>query len=148
MSSHAAITRIWPLPAVADLDDAQLIDALAVEDRARRSVRMNFVSSADGAVTEDGRSGGLSGSADKRVFGILRRLCDVVLVGAGTVREEGYGPMQLGPTSVDWRRRHGLAPQPVFAVVSGALALDPDAEMFTQAPVRMIVVTIGSSPQD
>jgi hypothetical protein len=35
------------------------------------------------------------------VFDLLRELCDVVIVGAGTVRGEGYGPMVLPPPSVD-----------------------------------------------
>ena len=38
----------------------------------------------------DGLSAGLGSKADQRVFGMLRRLADVVLVGAGTVRAEDY----------------------------------------------------------
>lgn len=146
-TTDAAIARIWPAPASESLDDSQLMDTFVVGDRGRQSVRVNFVASADGAVTEDGLSGGLSGRADKRVFNILRRLCDVVLVGAGTVRDEGYGPMRLGQKSMEWRAAHGLAAQPVFAIVSGSLGLDPSSRVFTEAPVRAIVVTVGSSPR-
>ena len=50
-----------------------------------------MVSTVDGAATgPDGRSGGINNAADKRVFDTLRRLCDAVVVGAGTARDEGY----------------------------------------------------------
>ncbi len=55
-------------------------------------LRANMVTSLDGAASLDGRSGGLSGAADEQVFAMLRALADVILVGAGTVRAEGYGP--------------------------------------------------------
>ena len=109
-------------------------------------LRANFVSSVDGAATHDGLSEGLGGPADRRVFDILRRLCDVVLVGAGTVRAERYGPMRVAPDAVAWREANGLAPQPTLAIVSGRLDLDPSSPVFTEAPVRPIVVTTGASP--
>lgn len=143
--TDATIGRGWPPPAAAMLDDDDLAGCYAIDDRSTQSVRFNFVASIDGAATEAGLSGGLSGQADKRVFDILRRLCDVVLVGAGTLRAEGYGPMRLDPASVRWRRANGLVDQPVFAIVSGALRLDPTSTVFTEAPVRAIVVTVGAS---
>lgn len=61
-------------------------------DRHRPFVRANFISTVDGHVTgRDGTSSSINNPADKRVFDVLRTLADVVLVGAGTVREEGYG---------------------------------------------------------
>jgi len=142
--SAASIASGWPASAVTPLDDRQLTECYAAS-RAARSVRMNFVSSIDGAATAGGLTAGLSSPADKRVFDILRRLCDVVLVGAGTVRAEGYGAMRLDDVSVEWRRANGLAEQPVFAIVSGALHLDPDSVVFTQAPVKAVVVTVEAS---
>ena len=54
-------------------------------------VRANFVTTLDGAATgDDGRSGSINTGADRDVFALLRALCDVVLVGAGTARAEGY----------------------------------------------------------
>jgi riboflavin biosynthesis pyrimidine reductase len=54
-------------------------------------LRVNMISTVDGAATgPDGRSGGINNAADKRVFATLRRLCDCVVVGAGTARDEGY----------------------------------------------------------
>lgn len=140
-----AIDRMWPRPAP-DLDDEQLLASF--DARGGPWLRVNFVSSIDGAVTEDGLSGGLSGDADKRVFELLRRLCDVVLVGAGTVRVEGYGPMRVSGESAGWRVAHGLRAHPVFAIASGSLALDPSSRIFTEAPVRPIVVTTDRSPAE
>jgi riboflavin biosynthesis pyrimidine reductase len=139
------ISRGWPLRDAAVLDDGQLAACYAINDRNTQSVRVNFVASIDGAVTEHGLSGGLSGHADKRVFDLLRRLSDVILVGAGTVRAERYGAMRLDPASVQLRRASGLTDQPVFAIVSGTLRLDPESAVFTGAPVNAIVVTVGAS---
>lgn len=74
-------------------DDAELERLYAYPSTERPWVRTNFVTTIDGAAhADDGRSGSLGGDIDTHVFGILRSLCDVVLVGAGTARDEGYGP--------------------------------------------------------
>lgn len=139
------IDRIWPQPGEQSLDDDQLLSSY--ETAGRPWLRVNFVSSLDGAVTADGRSAGLSGAADRRVFNLFRRLCDVVLVGAGTVRDEGYGPMRVEAADAQWRLASGRPEHPVFAIVSASLNLDPASRIFTQAPVRAIVLTVGSSPK-
>ena len=72
--NDAAISRVWPPRDAAALDDDQLAECYAIDDRSRQSVRVNFVASIDGAATDHGLSGGLSGPADKRVFDLLRRL--------------------------------------------------------------------------
>ncbi|WP_285035696.1 pyrimidine reductase family protein [Plantibacter sp. ME-Dv--P-095] len=121
------------------IDD--LVAAYTVDDRAVTTVRVNFVASLDGGATVDGVSGDLGGPADKVVFDILRRLADVVLVGAGTVRDEGYGAMRLDVDAATWRDEHDLPLHPVFAIVSGSLDLDLRSDVFTLAPVRPLVVT-------
>jgi riboflavin biosynthesis pyrimidine reductase len=131
----ARIDRIWPDPA------AQLSDDELLADLDHEGVRVNFVSSVDGAATRDGRSGGLSGAADKRYFELLRRVADVVLVGAGTVRTEGYGAMRVPDASVRWRVAHERGEHPVFAIVSGSLDLDPASAIFAEAPVRPVILT-------
>lgn len=79
---------IEPLPT----DDAALALAYAHPLAAGRPyVRANMISSLDGSSTAAGRSGGLGGDGDRRVFGALRAAADVVLVGAATVRDEDYG---------------------------------------------------------
>lgn len=51
-----------------------------------------MVTSLDGSIALSGASGGLSSPTDRRVLAQLRLLADVIIVGAGTVRDEGYGP--------------------------------------------------------
>lgn len=145
MSDEAAIDALWPAPASALDDDAVI--AGYEEGVTDAWVRVNFVSSVDGSATLAGRSGGLSDAADKRVFALLRRVCDVVLVGAGTVRAEGYGGMQVDDPSETWRLAHGFAVQPTLAIVSGDLGLDPAGDVFAQAPVRPILLTTARAPQ-
>lgn len=133
------------LPAsIADLSDDELL-ALYAEGADTPWLRVNFVSTLDGSASASGVSGSLGGPDDLRVFDLLRRLADVVLVAAGTVRDEGYGPMRLGDTDVAWRRAHGLSDHPVFAIVTGSASLDPASRVFTEAPVRPIVLTSESA---
>ena len=107
-------------------------------------VRANMVSSLDGSAVQDGRSGGLSGEADKAVFGVLRGLADVVLVGAGTARTEGYRAPRAKPSYADLRATLGQRPAPVLALVSGRLDLDPASDLFA-GDERTVVVTPASS---
>lgn len=126
--------------------DAELLATYQVSDRSRSHLRANMIASLDGAATHQGLSGGLNGPADKQVFDMLRRLADVVIVGAGTVRAEGYGGLRLDPEDVTWRRAHGLSEHPVFAIVSGSLDLDPESAVFIEAPVRPLLLTHAGSP--
>ncbi|WP_433089916.1 pyrimidine reductase family protein [Dactylosporangium sp. CA-052675] len=110
-------------------------------------LRLNFVSSLDGAGHVDGRSAPLSGPADKRVFGLLRMLCDALVVGAGTVREEGYHALRLDADRRAWRVANGLREYPTLVIVSGRLDLDPGQDALAGAPVRPIVLTrAGADP--
>jgi riboflavin biosynthesis pyrimidine reductase len=131
------IDQLWPEP-MDDLGDDELIADLA----APRGpwLRVNFVASVDGAATTAGVSGGLGDAADKRMFELLRRVSDVVLVGAGTVRAEGYAGLRVSAESARWRERRGMPAHPVFAIVSGSLDLDPASPIFTDAPVRPVVI--------
>ncbi|MGW9630717.1 pyrimidine reductase family protein [Agromyces sp. NPDC055520] len=129
-------------------DRAGLFAAYALDDRVAPRVRMNFVASLDGAVTLDGRSGGLGDASDRLAMQVLRTLADVVLVGAGTVRVEGYGGLAVGEADAAWRASHGLPDQPRLAVVSSSLDLDPSSPLFTAAVTRPIVVTHSAAPAE
>ncbi|MCD0483088.1 pyrimidine reductase family protein [Streptacidiphilus sp. ASG 303] len=123
----------------------------AYPDAADRGVgtpwlRANMVASLDGAARWDGHSEGLSGTADKRVFGVLRALSDVVLVGAETVRSEGYRPARAREAFAAARAARGQAPAPAVAVVSRNLDLDFSAPLFTGPLVRTVVVTAEAAP--
>ena len=51
-----------------------------------------MITTPDGAIDIDGKSGPLGGPADQERLATLRRQASVVLVGAGTVLAENYGP--------------------------------------------------------
>ncbi len=113
-----------------------------------RWLRANMVSSADGAASLDGASAGLSSDTDRRVFALLRTLCDVILVGAATARAERYKPAR--PHEL-WRDlRTGRALTPPIAVITGRLDLDPGGPLITTAPpdARTIVITTARAPRD
>ncbi|CAM5359228.1 pyrimidine reductase family protein [Leifsonia shinshuensis] len=145
--TEVAIDRVSPPPAEEGLGDERIAE-LYSEGAGSPWLRVNFVSSIDGAATRQGLSGGLSDDADHRVFDILRRLCDVVVVGAGTVRAEGYGAMRVDEASQRARRDAGLTAHPVFAIVSASLDLDPASPIFRDAPQRPIIVTTELSRRD
>ena len=86
-------------PTAGDVDPADAYGRLAALGPSRPRVRLNMIASVDGAASLLGRSGALGGPADKALFATLRSLADVVLVGAGTMRAEGYGAA-LAPPSV------------------------------------------------
>jgi riboflavin biosynthesis pyrimidine reductase len=129
-------------------DDVDLDEAYALPGPGRLHVRANFVSSVDGAAEVGGRSGGLSSDADHRVFSVLRGLCDVVLVGAGTVRGERYGPARPSADRRARRRAHGLAAVPPIAVVTSRVDLDLQSAFFTEAAARPVILTTGAAPAD
>ena len=87
-------------------------------------VRANFISSLDGAATgDDGRSGSITTGADRDVFGLLRALSDVILVGAGTARIEGY---RRATVRAPWlEHRAGRPAHPTMAVVSRSGDIPP-----------------------
>ncbi|SDY45636.1 Pyrimidine reductase, riboflavin biosynthesis [Micromonospora pattaloongensis] len=144
--TDSPIRRVWPAPVTDPLDDGALAD-LYRPDPATPALRVNFVTSLDGAVELDGYSAGLSGGPDKRVFGVLRMLCDALLVGAGTLRQEGYRALRLSEPRRAWRRAHGLPEFPTLVVVSASLELDPAQAAFADAPVRPLVLTHAGAPE-
>jgi len=132
-----------PIDAVAAYADLPVAEG-------RPGLRLNMVASLDGAISLDGTSGGLSGPADRRVYLALRSLADVVLVAAGTVRAERYGPARLPDAHVAERLARGQPPVPRIAVVSRSLELDWGGRLFSEADpdAPPLVVTCAVAPPD
>lgn len=128
------------------LERQELLTRYLVADRTSARVRVNFIQSLDGAVARDGVSGGLNNADDKAVFDTLRMLCDVIVVGAGTVRAEGYSGVRVSDEDSAWRLAHGLTAQPPVAIVTSRLDFAPSHPFFADAVVRPIVITSTSSP--
>jgi len=143
----ATVTRVTDSPALDLLlpvdrarrfeprdDEAELLALF--DDAPARHVRANMVSTVDGGGTgRDDVSGSINGPADNRIFQVLRALADVVVVGAGTARDEGYTPLHVPASLAAERRRRGLHDPLELAVVSAsgavpAALLDADRPPF------------------
>lgn len=123
-----------------DPEEAVLRDLLGRVD----GVRANMVATLDGAAHgPDGRSGSINDAADHRVFEVLRSLADVVLVGAGTVRAEGYRGIRTAPSLVAVRRAAGLPDHPTLAVVTARG--DVPAAVLAVEPAPYVVTTAGAT---
>src|SRR5437879_12242827 len=130
------------------IDDIDPLDVYAdvPVNASRPSVRLNVIVSVDGGTSWGGVSGALGGPADKELFSVLRSLADVVLVAAGTMRTEGYGPAQLPSERREARLERGQTPVPPIAVVSRSCRLDWDSPFFVSATERPIVITVTDAP--
>lgn len=143
--------QLYPEPASVDPGAAH-----AALDRptpvGRPWVMANMVVSIDGATALDGVSGGLSGPADKDLFGALRAVADVILVGAGTARDEGYRAPRMSPERRSERQARGQATFPRIALISRSLDLDPFGPLFSdlppgpEQPERPLLYTVTDAP--
>ena len=134
--------RLLPDPT----DQVDTLEAYALPQDGAAHLRVNMVSSLDGAAAVEGRVGILSGKADGTLLHELRSLCDVLLVGAGTVRAEGYGPLELSGDQQRRRRDAGQDAVPRLAVLTRSLDLDLAAPVFTRATARPLVITTQRAP--
>jgi riboflavin biosynthesis pyrimidine reductase len=107
----------------------------------------HMVAGLDGTAAVGGRVGSLSTTPDQELFRRMRQIADVVMVGAETVRREGYGAVRLDEQAGQARRRSGRSSTPPLAVVSRSLVLDWSAKAFTEAPddARTLVITCAAA---
>ncbi|WP_211323084.1 pyrimidine reductase family protein [Amycolatopsis palatopharyngis] len=140
---------LWPTPSgespAGALTDADLERIYDYPDQLDRPwVQVNFVASADGAVSVGEYSEGLSSPGDKRLFLLGRDLADVILVGAGTVTTEDYRGARPRPR----RSRLGRTDFPPIAVVTNRCTIRPDSRLLTDTHVPPIVLTCAAAPED
>jgi 5-amino-6-(5-phosphoribosylamino)uracil reductase len=142
------VRRLLPEPA-GDVDDAELERLYDYPGNLDAPwVQVNFVASADGAVTVEGRADGLSSPGDKKIFGLGRDLADVILVGAGTVRVEGYRGVKPNEIRAERRARLGRSTLPPIAVVTRRCSIGPDSPLITDTIATPIVITCAGAPED
>lgn len=132
----------WLVPGTPPTDD--LSDAY--DWPAERWVRACMVMGLDGSIAgPDGLSGSISSATDRAVLAAIRRLADAYLVGAGTVRAEGYSAIHARPEVVERRVAGGQAPAPTLAIVSATCHMDWEDAAFTASDNRPIVLTVERS---
>jgi 5-amino-6-(5-phosphoribosylamino)uracil reductase len=129
------LRRLFPDATVVSVDQAAA--GLRFGDRApadRPFIALNMVSSADGKATLAGKTAPMSAPADRELFHHLRTQADGILVGAGTVRIERYGPVTKTDELQAKREREGLRPDAVAAIVTRSRELPDDLPLIAQAP--------------
>src|SRR4051794_14298860 len=99
-----------------------------------------MVASVDGATAIDGRVGRLTGPTDQALLRRLREEADAVLVGAATVRAEGYSTL-LRPEARERRKRERGSEEPLLCVVSRDANLGPGSPALRAAPSPLIFLT-------
>lgn len=123
-----------------DITDDDLLTLYAWPDGTRH-LRANMVASIDGVVRgPDGVSSSLSNAADKRVFRMLRRTADAIVIGAGTIAAEDVGPLRPNQTWEQWRREHRDRVQVPIIAVSNRGSLPPSSRLFSGPPGSAMLV--------
>jgi riboflavin biosynthesis pyrimidine reductase len=144
----AADPPLTLLGSMRELDDGELPRLYAYPERAATWVRANFITSVDGGATADGKSGVMAGPGDRLIFHQLRELADVIVVGAGTVRIEGYSGAHLGVAQRQRRQARGQGEVPRLAIVTKSGRLDRDMPVFTRTEVPPLVLTCTAAADE
>lgn len=133
--------RLYPSPA-ATITLREAYDVVRPRPAHRPWVGLCMVASVDGSTAIDGSSGGLSNPADIELLLTLRDLSDVVIVGAGTARDEGYGVPRKASLRIGVVSRSGTMDYstPLFTSGRGFMIVPEDAP---QLPVDTIRAGVG-----
>jgi riboflavin biosynthesis pyrimidine reductase len=121
-------------------DPESVYTGLALADHApagRPYVVCNFVSTADGKATVQGRTAKLGGQGDRTVFHLLRTQVDAVLAGTGTLRVERYGRLVREAHLEEIRVAEGREPQPLAVVISRSGRIPFEIPLFSDSRVRV-----------
>ncbi len=120
-----AFRRLLPAPSAEGLTAAELAAAVPGEPaEGRPFVLLNMIATADGRATIAGRTAPIANRADYELFHALRERVDAVMVGAETVRVEGYGPLAQ-----------------LAVVVSRSVELPVDRGLLAAEGNRVVIVT-------
>lgn len=111
----------------------------ATDDRPH--IAVNFAETINGAISIDGRSGAIGSDTDTEMLVGLRRRFDAVMIGAGTLRAEGYGRIIGNPDVRARREEMGLPGDPLAILISGGLDLPWDAPIFTDGGGQILAFT-------
>ena len=128
-----------------------LLDMVFAEERSSDDgpwVMFNMVASVDGATAVEGGSSALNDPDDKALFAALRAVPDVILVGAGTIRAENYGPVSLDEERRARRIDHGLSPAPRLAIATAGLSVEPDMKVFEDPGHKPLIITSDEVSSD
>ncbi|WP_435206662.1 pyrimidine reductase family protein [Micromonospora sp. bgisy143] len=147
-----AMELLWPLESdstASTLSDTDLLSFYSYPEPLNAPyIRANLASTVNGNVAAAGQSAGIASHADRILFGRLRRLADVILVGAETVRAEDCRGARKRDDVRAFRLARGQSEVPPVAVVSASANLRPDSRLFTDTYVPPIVLTTEAAPKE
>jgi 2,5-diamino-6-(ribosylamino)-4(3H)-pyrimidinone 5'-phosphate reductase len=114
----------------------------------RPHVSVNMAVSLDGKISTRKREQITLGTRhDRHLMDVLRARSDAVIVGAGTVRHDGY-PVLVRDAVIRRRRvATGRAPHPVNVVLSTALDMPIGRPIFERDGIRRIIYTTTAAPE-
>jgi riboflavin biosynthesis pyrimidine reductase len=107
----------------------------------RPYVVCNFVASADGKASAQGRTALLGGPGDREMFHLLRTQVDAIVAGTGTLRVERYGALTREPRFADIRVAEERAPHPLAVVISRSGGIPFEIPLFAAPESRVAVYT-------
>ncbi len=149
MSAEGDGAQFATLDRIGRIDANGLSQYYAYPDNLRSCwVRGNMIASIDGGATSDGKSGDLGGNGDRALFGALRELADVIVVGASTARIENYSGVQLSAAQRRKRQLRGQADLPPIAVVTRSGHVERDAKLLTRTEVKPLILTSADAVGD
>ena len=103
----------------------------------RPYVVANFIASADGKATAEGRTAPLGSPGDRAAFHLLRTEVDAVLAGTRTLFIENYGPLAKEARLSELRVSAGREPQPLGVVISRTGTVPFDIPLFAHPASRI-----------
>jgi riboflavin biosynthesis pyrimidine reductase len=130
------------------LDPLEVLMAYPRGRSDRPWVMGNFVTTIDGAAVVDGGTTAINDEDDKEMFAAMRAVADFILVGAGTVRAEDYGPVALDEKRRQARLDARLEAVPHLVLVTRALDLEPSDRVFGDPENRVTILTDDGAPAD
>jgi riboflavin biosynthesis pyrimidine reductase len=143
-----SLERVWPDPA--PVTPEELVASQSTAPDGRPLVSAVMVASLDGRAAVAGSSRPLGGEHDLRLLLALRASADALLVGPGTVRAEGYGPLPCPAVLVSrsfdlpWEAGLFAAPDLPVLVYTGPTAGEPPAVAAAVEVVRMDEPSLGA----
>ena len=104
---------------------------------------LNMIATADGRASIAGRAGNIANQADYELFHATRARMDGILVGAETIRVEGYGRTINNAPARERRVREGLPADAVTVVATRRVSLPADVGLL-RAPENTVIVLTPS----
>jgi riboflavin-specific deaminase-like protein len=138
----APITYTRLLPEAGEVEAGELLDTLQLHELAhpdRPYLVANFVSTADGRATFDGRSGPLGDEGDRAMFHGLRERVDAIMAGTITLATERYGRLLTRAERRERRAAGGHTPEPVACIISRSGTIPTAIPLFEESEARIVV---------